>query len=199
MAEFLQPDRSLRRTERRPFRPPWRKRFSLGRESFGGRSFRFTWSHDGLHGRGLLESGRAVPLIKQDGLPAALPEKNLATNGNGIGQSAATRSARIDRSAWMSQKIRFGRHLWKTLHRIADGWPCRRCRPQMTVWMQGLHDAVNVRLGRPVFFPESYARYSSGSLDGGFHLGCIGCRVARVGSRLVARAPSPYPRKSRSD
>src|SRR5437867_1397283 len=65
MAEFLQPDRSLRRAERRPFRPPWRNRFSLGRESFGGRSFRFTWSHDGLHGRGLLESGRAVPLINQ--------------------------------------------------------------------------------------------------------------------------------------
>src|SRR5947209_9772099 len=63
MAESLQPDRSLRRAERRPFRPPWRNRFSLGRESFGRRSFRFTLLHEGLHRRGLLEKGRAVSLI----------------------------------------------------------------------------------------------------------------------------------------
>src|SRR5438128_5881825 len=63
VAEFLQADRSLRREERRPFRPPWRNRFSLGRASFGRRSFRFTLLHEGLHRRGLLEKGRAGSLI----------------------------------------------------------------------------------------------------------------------------------------
>src|SRR5207244_8601486 len=32
---------SRRRAARRPFRPRWRNRFSLGRSSFGGRSFFF--------------------------------------------------------------------------------------------------------------------------------------------------------------
>src|SRR5438309_5385899 len=32
---------SRRRAARRPFRPPWRNRFSLGRSSFGGGSFFF--------------------------------------------------------------------------------------------------------------------------------------------------------------
>src|SRR5437867_7254937 len=37
----VQRERLRSRGDRRPFRPPWRKRFSLGRESLGGRSFRF--------------------------------------------------------------------------------------------------------------------------------------------------------------
>src|SRR5436309_12775970 len=37
----VQRERLRSRGDRRPFRPPWRKRFSLGRGSLGGRSFRF--------------------------------------------------------------------------------------------------------------------------------------------------------------
>ena len=67
----------------------------------------------------------------------------------------------------------------------------------MVIWMQGLHDAVNARLGKPPFRAESFARYSSGALEGEFHRGCVFCRVARVGARLLARAPNP-PRPARS-
>jgi len=143
--------------------------------------------------------GRAGSLINQDGLPAALQEKNVATNVDDMSHAAATPTAHIDRSGWLSLKIRFGRGLWKTLHRMAHGWPCRRCRPQMTVWMQGLHDTVNARLGRLIFVPDAYARYSSGSLEGGFHPGCIGCRIARASSRLLARASRPTRPKSSAD
>ena len=61
----------------------------------------------------------------------------------------------------------------------------------MVVWMQGLHDAVNVRLGKRPFRPEAFARFSAGALNGSYHFGCFGCRVARWGSRLVARTSSP--------
>jgi hypothetical protein len=142
---------------------------------------------------------RAGSLIKHDGLPAALQEKSAASNANGIADSAASITGNVGHSTWLALKIRFGRGLWKRLHRMADAWPCRRCRPQMTVWMQGLHDAVNARLGRPVFLPESYAQYSSGSLEGKFHPGCVGCRMARTGSRFLARAPTPDVRRLSRD
>src|SRR5438445_6962892 len=38
---IVQSSRLCSRGDRRPLRPPWRNRFSLGQESFGGRSFRF--------------------------------------------------------------------------------------------------------------------------------------------------------------
>ncbi len=44
---------SRRRAARRPFRPPWRNRFSLGRSSFGGRSFFFMAATRRRTGRGL--------------------------------------------------------------------------------------------------------------------------------------------------
>ncbi len=56
---------------------------------------------------------------------------------------------------------------------------------------QGLHDAVNVRLGKRPFRPEAFARFSAGALNGSYHFGCFGCRVARWGSRIVARTSSP--------
>jgi len=59
----------------------------------------------------------------------------------------------------------------------------------MIVWMQGLHDAVNVRLGKRSFRPASFAQFVSGALEGGYHLSCFTCRIARQGARLVARAP----------
>ena len=130
-------------------------------------------------------------LIKNDGLPAALRERKSPTNASETVRSAGPGAALTKRPVGLAIKIRFGRGLWKSLHRMADGWPCARCRPQMTVWMQGLHDAVNVRLGKPPFRPDSYARYASGSLERGFHPGCLGCRIARAGSRFLARAPRP--------
>src|SRR2546421_12006780 len=46
---------SRRRAARRPFRPPWRNRFSLGRSSFGGRSFFFMAGARRGAGRGVRE------------------------------------------------------------------------------------------------------------------------------------------------
>ncbi len=133
-------------------------------------------------------------LIRSDGIPAALQEKKIPTNASGSMHSVGPGPVRTKRSVATAIKIRFGRGLWRSLHRLADGWPCARCRPHMTVWMQGLHDAVNVRLGKPPFRPESYARYASGSLERGFHPGCLGCRIARAWSRFLARAPRPQIR-----
>ncbi|TLZ94754.1 MAG: hypothetical protein E6J95_03455 [Methanobacteriota archaeon] len=82
-----------------------------------------------------------------------------------------------------------GKSLWKGLHGMSERWPCGRCQPSMVVWMQGLHDAVNVRLGKPSFSPSAFERFSSRALEGSYHRGCFGCRVARWGSRLVARTP----------
>ena len=123
-----------------------------------------------------------------------LRERKSTANTNESVRSVAPGAALSKRSVALAIKIRFGRSLWKSLHRMADGWPCARCRPEMTVWMQGLHDAVNVRLGKPPFRPESHARYASGSLERGFHPGCLGCRIARAGSRFLARAPRPQIR-----
>ena len=130
-------------------------------------------------------------LIKNDGIPAPLRERKNPTNASESVRSVVPGAALTMRPLALAFKIRFGRSLWKSLHRMADGWPCARCRPEMTIWMQGLHDAVNVRLGKRPFRPDSYAQYASGSLERGFHSGCLGCRAARAGSRFLARAPRP--------
>ena len=59
----------------------------------------------------------------------------------------------------------------------------------MRVWMEGFHDAVNVRLGKPVFRDISFGRFASGELDGRYHRACLGCRLLRMSLRLVARTP----------
>lgn len=134
---------------------------------------------------------RARLLIKNEGIPAALRERKIPTNASGSVHAVGPGAVRAKRSVALAIKIRFGRSLWKSLHGLADSWPCAQCQPQMSVWMQGLHDAVNVRLGKPPFRPDAYARYASGLLERGFHAGCFGCRVARAGSRFLARAPRP--------
>ena len=142
---------------------------------------------------GFCAGWQAAPasLSRMTEYPFALQERTSQPNANGSGHSVARGADRTRRSLALTFKIRFGRTLWKSLHGLADGWPCARCRPQMMAWMQGLHDAVNVRLGKPPFRPDSYAQYASGLLERGFHAGCFGCRVARVGSRVLARAPRP--------
>ena len=185
---------SRRRAARRPFRPPWRNRFSLGRSSFGGRSFFFMAEIRRGTGRGLRKPphvGCLVPagsLIKDDGVSLSLRESQVASNARDAGRFGLSGDVRRVR---MSLRIRFGRTLWTGLHGLSERWPCRRCRPSLVVWMQGLHDAVNVRLGKRPLRPEAFARFSAGALNGSYHFGCFGCRVARWGSRLVARTSSP--------
>ncbi len=98
----------------------------------------------------------------------------------------AMRRIREPRRPW---RVRLGMRIWGLLHRLATGWPCRRCRPHMQVWMEGFHDATNVRLGKPVFRAVSFGRFAGGELDGGYHRACLGCRLLRMSLRLVSRTP----------
>jgi hypothetical protein len=82
-----------------------------------------------------------------------------------------------------------GRKSWPLLHGLSERWPCARCRPTFSLWMSGLHDAVNVRIGRNPFRPETWDRFRSGELERGPHVGCAVCRIARWGARLVAQVP----------
>src|SRR2546425_11953151 len=97
-------------------------------------------------------------LIKNDGLPAALRERKSPTNASEAVCSVGAGAALTKRPVAVAIKIRFGRSLWKSLHRMADGWPGARWRPQMTAWMQVLRDAVNVRLGMRPVLDDLYAR-----------------------------------------
>src|SRR5438445_13820350 len=92
-------------------------------------------------------------LIKNDGLPAALRERKSPTNASEAVRSVGPGAALTKRPVALAIKIRFGRSLWKSLHRMADGWPCSWFRLSMTVSIQGLHDAVHVRLGWRRFRP----------------------------------------------
>ena len=115
-----------------------------------------------------------------------LRESQVASNARDAGRFGLAGNVRRVR---MPLRFHFGRALWAGLHGLSERWPCRRCRPSMILWMQGLHDGVNVRLGKRPFRPEAFAQFSSGSLNGSYHLGCFGCRIARWVSRLVARTP----------
>ncbi len=97
------------------------------------------------------------------------------------------RAMRRIRESGRPWRVRLGMRAWGLLHRLAAGWPCRRCRPNLRVWMEGFHDATNVRLGKPVFRAVSFGRFASGELDGGYHRACLGCRLLRMSLRLGAR------------
>jgi len=105
--------------------------------------------------------------------------------GNGIAVQEA-RTGFPPRLAFL--KI-LGRKSWPLLHGISDRWPCRRCRTSLSTWMSGLHDAVNVRIGRNPYRPEAFERFRIGQLEGSFHPGCALCRIARWASRIVAQVP----------
>ena len=127
-----------------------------------------------------------APLSRMTGFSLTLRESQVGSNARDAGRFGLSGDVRSVRT---SLRIRFGRTLWTVLHGLSEGWPCRRCRPSMVAWMQGLHDAVNVRLGKRPFHPEALVRFSSGALNGSYHIGCFGCRIARWASRLVARTP----------
>ena len=84
-----------------------------------------------------------------------------------------------------------GKKSWPWLHSLSDRWPCRRCRVHFSVWMSGVHDAVNVRLGKPPHRPDAWEKFRTGQLEGSYHRGCLLCRVARVAVRMFTRPPRP--------
>ena len=86
-------------------------------------------------------------------------------------------------------RVRLATRVWGTLHRLAAGWPCRRCRPNMRVWMEGFHDAVNVRLGKPVFRAVSFGRFATEELEGRQHGACFSCFFVRIALRGIGGIP----------
>lgn len=181
-----------RRTGRRPLRPPWRNRFSFGRASFGGRSFLFTISDNrGARKRLARSHGpragdlASAPLSGMTRIGLTVRESEFAEGPH----AASYRPAETARPLGLRFRALLGKALWARLHGSSYRWPCARCRPTLIAWTQGLHDAVNVRLGKRSFAPEAFARFSSGSLDGPYHRGCVGCRLLRRGFRLLARVP----------
>ena len=61
-------------------------------------------------------------LIKNDGIPAPLRERKNPTNASESVRSVVPGAALTKRPLALAFKIRFGRSLWKSLHRMADGW-----------------------------------------------------------------------------
>ncbi len=84
---------------------------------------------------------------------------------------------------------RLGAFTWVALRVLSQRWPCPQCRPNLTQWTEGLHDAVSSRLGRPPFRAVSFGRFTRGELEGRYHRACLGCRTLRLSLRLVARVP----------
>ncbi len=93
---------------------------------------------------------------------------------------------RKPRKPW---RVRLGMRTWGSLHRLAAGWPCRRCRPNMRVWMEGFHDAVNVRLGKPAFRAVSFGRFATGELEERQHAACLICFFVRTALRTIGGIP----------
>src|SRR5437899_11959202 len=103
-------------------------------------------------------------LIKNDGLPAALRERKSPTNASETVRSAGPGAALTKRPVGLAIKIRFGRGLWKSLHRMTDAWPCARCRPQMTVWMQRPDTAPTGLRAKSPFARARWPRHHSAPL-----------------------------------
>ncbi len=71
----------------------------------------------------------------------------------------------------------------------------------MRVWMEGFHDAVNVRLGKPVFRAVSFGRFATGELEGRQHAACLSCFFVRTALRGIGGIPredTDTPRRRRS-
>ena len=49
-----------------------------------------------------------------------------------------------------------GRRTWQLLHGVIEHYPCPTCREAGKVLMSGIHDVVNLHLGKGVYSPETF-------------------------------------------
>jgi hypothetical protein len=45
----------------------------------------------------------------------------------------------------------WGRKTWKLLHTLARNYPCPPCRPDFTLYVDGIHDLTNIKLDKNVY------------------------------------------------
>jgi hypothetical protein len=56
-------------------------------------------------------------------------------------------------AAW---RVEIGHRGWKIIHGAIENYPCDACRRGGTVVFRGVHDLVNIHLGKPVRYPEAF-------------------------------------------
>lgn len=52
-----------------------------------------------------------------------------------------------------------GQRTWQLLHGLADHYPCPPCKPVFQTLASGIHDVVNVHLGKPVHDPRRFKAF----------------------------------------
>jgi hypothetical protein len=56
-------------------------------------------------------------------------------------------------------RIALGNRVWELLHGIANNYGCSSCRPGAKMLISGIHDTVNIFLGKPVYDPENFQKF----------------------------------------
>jgi hypothetical protein len=54
---------------------------------------------------------------------------------------------------------RLGRKVWYLVHCMADNYGCGSCRPAAQMLFSGVHDAVNIHLGKPIHDPTNWRNF----------------------------------------
>ena len=49
-----------------------------------------------------------------------------------------------------------GRRAWSALEKACDNLQCQECRDDCLRFMNGLHDAINIKLGKPMRTPNDF-------------------------------------------
>jgi hypothetical protein len=55
-----------------------------------------------------------------------------------------------------SEPTESGRKTWSELERACDNLECSSCRRDCTSFINGLHDALNIKLGKPMKYPNDF-------------------------------------------
>jgi len=49
-----------------------------------------------------------------------------------------------------------GRRAWSALEKACDNLQCEECRNDCLLFINGLHDAINIKLGKPMRTPDDF-------------------------------------------
>lgn len=55
-----------------------------------------------------------------------------------------------------SEPAESGRRAWMDLERACDNLQCQKCRKDCLSFIDGLHDAINIKLGKPMRNPNEF-------------------------------------------
>jgi hypothetical protein len=57
----------------------------------------------------------------------------------------------------MKEPPESGRRAWSHLEKACDNLQCGECRNDCVKFIRGLHDAINIKLGKPMRSPNDFA------------------------------------------